>query len=133
MPGSDVNRRKPLDPKAKSLLTAIAVAGITPIYTIPAAQARLEVESRMARMNIPVKAVRRITNLTIPHPSIPLKVRVYEPDGTGPFPVIVFFHGGGWVFFDLDTYDPICSHLADISGCVVISVDYRREIGRAHV
>ncbi len=126
MPGSVVNNRKPLDPKAKSLLTAIAVAGVTPICSVPAARARVEVESRMARMNIPVRAVRQTTNLTIHHLTAPLRLRIYEPDGTGPFPVILFFHGGGWVFFDLDTYDPICSHLCDMSGCLVISADYRR-------
>lgn len=126
MPGSDVNSRKPLDPKAKSLLTAIAVAGVTPISSVPAARARVEVEGRMARMNIPVRPVGRTTDLTIPHALIPLKIRIYEPEGSGPFPVIVFFHGGGWVFFDLDTYEPICTHLCSIAGCVVISVDYRR-------
>jgi acetyl esterase len=38
---------------------------------------------------------------------------------------MVFFHGGGWVFFRLDAYDPICSHLCHAAGCIVVSVDYR--------
>ena len=55
-----------------------------------------------------------------------LDVRVYTPEGTGPFPTLVYFHGGGWVVGSLDTVDGICRVLADEADCVVVSVDYRR-------
>jgi acetyl esterase len=73
--------------------------------------------------------VAEILELSAPRPgggAIPL--RFYRPVGTiGPsvLPGLVFFHGGGWVFGDLDSHDPLCRHLANASGCAVVSVDYR--------
>ncbi len=52
-------------------------------------------------------------------------VRVYTPKGSGPFPVVVFYHGGGWVQGNRDTHDWPCRAIADRSGAVVVSVDYR--------
>ena len=55
-----------------------------------------------------------------------LKARVYTPKGKGPFPILVYFHGGGWVIANLDTYDASCRALANTGQCVVLSVDYRQ-------
>lgn len=66
-----------------------------------------------------------IRNQTITGPGGPLPLRIYTPTGTGPFPVLMFFHGGGWVICDLDTHDEFCRRLAAQAGCVVVSVDYR--------
>ena len=52
-------------------------------------------------------------------------VRVYRPEATGPHPVILFIHGGGWVVCDLETHDPVCRHLCVGTGMTVISIDYR--------
>lgn len=55
-----------------------------------------------------------------------LKIRIYEPLEAGsPCPVIAFFHGGGWAICDLDTHEALCRRLANVSGAVVVSVDYR--------
>ncbi len=56
----------------------------------------------------------------------PLPARVYTPEGTGPFPVIVYFHGGGWVIADKDVYDAGARGLAKEAAAVVVSVDYRQ-------
>jgi acetyl esterase len=114
-----------LDPKAKALLTAIAVAGDPAIDTIPLEIARQQVETGYARMKIPVKPVGSIENISIKVTGGEIPVRIYTPEGEGPFPVIVFFHGGGWVFFRLDAYDPICTHFCAATGYIVASVDYR--------
>jgi acetyl esterase len=53
-------------------------------------------------------------------------VRVYRPHGDGKRPVVLYFHGGGWVLGDLETHDPLCRRLATESDCVVVAVDYRR-------
>ena len=66
-----------------------------------------------------------IEDRQIPGPGGDLNVRVYHPVGSGPFPVLVYFHGGGWVTGDLDTQDAICRGLCHDAGCVVMSVDYR--------
>lgn len=54
-----------------------------------------------------------------------LRVRVYWPHGSGPFAVCLYFHGGGWVLNNIDTHDDVARRLAEASGCVVVSVDYR--------
>ena len=52
-------------------------------------------------------------------------VRVYTPKGEGPFPVVVFYHGGGWVQGSVDTHDGLCRIIAKKSGAMVVSVEYR--------
>lgn len=67
------------------------------------------------------------------HPELPTEdreiagvpVRIYRPDGDGPKPVVLFFHGGGWVVGDLDSYDGTAREHAVGTGAVVVSVDYR--------
>jgi acetyl esterase len=54
-----------------------------------------------------------------------ISVRVYTPEGTGPFPVLVYYHGGGWVIGNLDAYDPTCRALTNAARCVVVSIEYR--------
>lgn len=125
-------QEKPLDSKAKALLTAIAAAKLPSIDSIPLDMARVQVESGMAKMNIPVKPVHKIvdTGIDMEHHRIP--VRIYYPEISDPdaakteIPTLIFYHGGGWVFFTLDTYDSLCTHLCAMTQAVVISVDYRR-------
>ncbi|MCL6577175.1 MAG: alpha/beta hydrolase [Kyrpidia sp.] len=52
-------------------------------------------------------------------------VRIYWPEGPGPYPLLVYAHGGGWVLGDLDGVDDTCRALAELAQCVVVSVDYR--------
>jgi len=66
-----------------------------------------------------------IADRTIPGPGGPLPVRIYTPVGDGLFPLMTFFHGGGWVVGDLDTQDMICRALCHGAKSVVVSVDYR--------
>jgi len=55
-----------------------------------------------------------------------IPVRVYVPDGQGPYPTLVYYHGGGWVIGDLDSHDETCRVLTSEADCMVVSVDYRR-------
>lgn len=73
----------------------------------------------------PVEPVAKVSHLLIPNGGDGLLARVYTPTGTGPFPVLVYFHGGGWVIADLDTYDGSCRGLANMAQCIVVSVAYR--------
>jgi acetyl esterase len=116
---------KALDPKAKVFLTAIAAASQPPIDSIPLEIAREQVDKAYSQMNIPVKPIDNVVNKVVRGSDSDIPVRIYTPIGQGPFPVIVYFHGGGWVFFHLDAYDPICTHLCASAGCIVVSVDYR--------
>ncbi len=62
----------------------------------------------------------------IPVPGGNIHLRIYTPKGEGPFPVIVYYHGGGWVIANLDTYDASARGIAEQTGAVLISVDYRQ-------
>jgi acetyl esterase len=56
-----------------------------------------------------------------------IHVRIYKPKtGTGPFPVIVYYHGGGWVIATVDTYDASAQALSEKAGAIVVSVEYRK-------
>jgi acetyl esterase/lipase len=59
-----------------------------------------------------------------------IPARLYRPRTKGPVPTIVFFHGGGWVFGSVPSYDAQCKRLRDDTGAVVLSVEYRRGRGR---
>jgi acetyl esterase len=55
----------------------------------------------------------------------PVPVRVFQPKEKRREDVLLFFHGGGWVTGDIESYTPACATMADLTGCVVASVDYR--------
>ncbi|HUQ43895.1 MAG TPA: alpha/beta hydrolase [Candidatus Limnocylindria bacterium] len=67
-----------------------------------------------------------VRDLTIPGPAGEIQARLYAPEGAGPFPVLVYFHGGGWVIATIDTYDSSARALANAAECVVISCHYRQ-------
>jgi acetyl esterase len=67
-----------------------------------------------------------VVDRRIPGPESDLPVRIYRRFGSeAEPPAIVYFHGGGWVVGDLDSHDGSCRLIADVTGCVVVSVDYR--------
>ena len=112
----------PVDPQMQAILDFRAT--LPPTHTLSVAEARAQ--SRAPRpAGLKVAAVASATDRTIPGPGGPLRLRVYTPRGAGPFPLLVFFHGGGFAVCDLDTHDPTCRNLCAGAGCVVASVDYR--------
>jgi acetyl esterase len=71
----------------------------------------------------------KVEHKTIPGPGGDLLVRLYTPKGGAPeggWPVLVYFHGGGWVVATLDTYDSSCRALCEGAKCIVMSVHYRQ-------
>ena len=73
----------------------------------------------------PGPEVKSVVDRSLPGPAGEIPIRVYTPPGPGPFGVLVFYHGGGWVIGDLDTHDRECRMLCTGAGCLVVSVDYR--------
>jgi acetyl esterase len=113
-----------LDPQARKIIDATNALGLPPMEQMTPAQARESMRARTAALG-PVEEVARVDDHQVPVDGGRITVRCYTPAGTGPFPVHVYFHGGGWVIGDLDTHDGICRSIANAAGCVVASVDYR--------
>jgi acetyl esterase len=116
----------PLDPQARALLEQISAAGIPPVSTLSVAEARRATAARRALVAGEPEPVDRVEDGAIPGPDgRRMAVRVYRPGGERPLPVLVYFHGGGWVLGDLESHDAVCRGLANAAGCTVLSVDYR--------
>ena len=115
-----------LDPQAKALLDLIVERGVPPTHTLSPDDARRFYKERRSATQPEPRDVAEVRNLTAtgPHGDIPL--RLYRPAAAArPAPTLVYYHGGGWTMGDLDTHDVLCRQLADESGFVVVSVDYR--------
>src|SRR5699024_2884394 len=69
--------------------------------------------------------VHKMEDFNVPGPAGDIPIRVYSPEGDGPFPVLVFFHGGGFVLQSIETHDELCRYLTLHTGCKVVSVQYR--------
>lgn len=74
---------------------------------------------------VEVPPVAKVENRQIPVHEGEITVRIYTPEGKGPFPLFVYYHGGGWVLGNLETSDAGCRLLAENTKRVVVSVDYR--------
>ncbi|MEM7626337.1 MAG: alpha/beta hydrolase [Planctomycetota bacterium] len=112
-----------LCPQASAIVQALADPNAP-----PAAQTDIEAARRghaLADYDIPVaSAETRVEERWLPTRSRPVRVRLYTPPGDGPFPVLVFAHGGCWTFCSLDSHDRLCRYYSHHARCVVVSVDY---------
>jgi acetyl esterase len=111
----------PLNPKIKASLDVPPVK----FATTPIGELRASVESSVAAIPASATSVARVENRDIPGSAGPIPIRVYTPNGRGPFPLLVVIHGGGWILGSLDTADAICRSICDRVGCIIVSVAYR--------
>jgi len=114
-----------LRPEIRALLDQQAASGRPPLHRQSVAQARAFHLQDAAPLNGEPVPVAAVADRAVPGPGGELPVRVYTPEGEPPFPIVVFFHGGGWVVGTLDSYDPLCRALAAAVPAVVVSVGYR--------
>ncbi|MCM3724700.1 alpha/beta hydrolase [Neobacillus cucumis] len=112
-----------LDPQAKFLLEQMEAMGAPAMNTLTPEEARLTTD--FSALAGEPEEVGKVENKTIPGPEGEIPVRIYTPEGDGPFPALVYYHGGGWVIGNLDTVEVPCRMLANRANCVVVSVDYR--------
>ena len=96
-----------------------------PTRSQPVEQLRAVVRASAAAFPPLALPLASVEDRRIPGPAGEIPVRIYTPEGEGPFPLIVYFHGGGYVVGDLDSQDAIARALAHGAGAVLVSVDYR--------
>ncbi|NUQ86878.1 MAG: alpha/beta hydrolase [Glycomyces artemisiae] len=105
---------------------AAIMAAVPPLPEISpdtVAQVRERVTAAAARQ--PRPQVHAVADRTVPGPAGEIPVRIYQPHADDALPVLVFAHGGGWSICNIETHDGLCREIANRSGCLVVSVDYR--------
>jgi acetyl esterase len=113
-----------LDPQVAELIEALDT-GFPPVHTMSGAEARAAIRSRFVASSAP-ELVGEVRDGSIRGCVADIPVRIYRPASTsGPVPTVVYAHGGGFVFCDLDSHDGLCRSLANLIPAVVVSVSYR--------
>lgn len=114
-----------LNPQAEAVLKQMEADNVPDISEMNVPQARVFLQTAFSAM-VPVpEQVREVSDFTVPGPAGRLPVRLYRPEVGGTPPLVVFYHGGGWVIGSIESHDAVCRALANASGCAVASVEYR--------
>ena len=114
-----------LHPQAQAFLERMEEKGSLPSHALSVEGARESLNELL--ITDKSEPVGEVQDLTIAGPNEEgVPVRIYTPEGSGPFPVLVYFHGGGWVKGNLETHDDLCRSLTNDIGVATVSVDYRR-------
>ena len=110
-----------LDPQARATLDAVAALGLPSFEQGTAEQARASLTERRKLTAAPAAPVHAVEDRVAD--GVP--VRIYRPSARRPLPTLVYFHGGGWVLGSVDLYDTTVRDIANASGWMVVSVEYR--------
>ncbi|TNF90690.1 MAG: alpha/beta hydrolase [Gammaproteobacteria bacterium] len=113
----------PLAPEYEAMFAALAAEPGPKISELSPAEGR-EMYRIMRAVN-PELSIGSVEDRHIDTEAGSIPIRIYRPAEEGPLPIVMNFHGGGWVIGDLDTADSVCRSLSEAAGCIVISVDYR--------
>ncbi|MDO8306747.1 MAG: alpha/beta hydrolase [Actinomycetota bacterium] len=114
----------PLHPAAAKLLADSAASGRPNAHLLPVPTARANFESDLGGLTKPDIAVAR--DVTIDVRDAQIRGRLYRADEDGTLPLVIYYHGGGWLLGSIDSHDVTTRLLAIASGFAVLSVDYRR-------
>jgi acetyl esterase len=113
-----------LSPVAARLLAEARRSGRPNAHLLPVDEARQSITAFYEPFSGPAMA--QVDELEIPVAGTTIRGRAYTPSAALGAPLLVYFHGGGWLLGDIDDYDVVARRLAAGTGCVVLSVDYRR-------
>lgn len=113
-----------LQPDIQAVLEQMAELNLPPMESLSVADARALWTASVAAYP-PGPEVGEVVDGTFPGASGDLAYRLYRPATPGPHPVIVYWHGGGWVLGDAASDDPLCRDLCVRTDAVIVSVDYR--------
>jgi acetyl esterase len=118
----------PLDLQAQAIVDKMAAYSGRPIEQMTPAEVRAEragTAAARAALAAPFQEVAHVEDRTVPGPGGPIPVRIYWPTDDRRLPVLVYFHGGGWMFGNIEAVDRTCRALSAQASCVVVNVDYR--------
>ncbi len=115
----------PLDPAFAGFLAQAAAQGAPPLEALPPPIARQVYRDLANALGLPGLAIGKAEDKSIPGPGGVLPLRAYSPTTQGPWPVLLYVHGGGFVMGDLETHDEVCRTLCHHANMLVVAVDYR--------
>jgi acetyl esterase/lipase len=113
-----------LQPDVMLLLEMMGSLGLPPLESMTPTEAR-DFMAVSSAQRAPGPEVGEMVDGVLPGAGGDLNYRLYRPATPGPHPVVVYYHGGGWVLGSHDSDDPMCRDLCVRSGALIISVDYR--------
>ena len=109
----------------QALLDEMRAQGVKPFEELSVPEARVA-SMAFKDMQGPPEEVASVEHRFIPGPTADLPVRIYTPQGEGPFPGLVYLHGSGWVVLNIEICDTTMRALANSTGCVVLAVNYQK-------
>lgn len=115
----------PVNPQIVGFLQHLASMGARPFHTMTPTDCRVAFDTPMTAMPPSTAPIAAVADRRIPGPAGDIALRIYTPEGRGPLPVLVYFHGGGFVIGSIAGYDILCREVAAATGAVVVSMDYR--------
>jgi acetyl esterase len=114
-----------LTPAMRSILERMARARRPALHSLSPQQARAAYEAGAGVLEVPSAPMARVEQLQVPaRDGAALPARLYVP-GPGKPPVLMYLHGGGFTVGSVASHEPLCRQLASLSGCAVLSLDYR--------
>jgi len=116
----------PLDPQTRLIVERLNAINFTLVRNMTPLQARKRERAlrQLVAIHSEPEPVACVVDRHIPGPAGDIPLRIYTPQGNGPFPILVYFHGGGGVMGDLDSEDAHCRCLTNLARTLVVSVDY---------
>lgn len=119
-----------LDRNAQAVLDVIAASGEPHLSTLSVPEARERVRAVLVTKGAQ-RRLREVRDVALPTPAGPRRLRLYR-DAEGTLPVALFLHGGGWTVNDVDTHDDLCRRIAQRSGWLLASLEYRKAPEHRH-
>ncbi|HUZ73162.1 MAG TPA: alpha/beta hydrolase [Stellaceae bacterium] len=118
----------PLDSQVQAVIDFVVASGRPPLNMLTPAAARDVAKVMFSVFARPAEDVGAVEDRSLPGPGGAIPIRLYRAHGTSReevLPVMVYFHGGGFVIGNLDSHDRVCRALANRAGCAIVAVDYR--------
>lgn len=113
-----------LNPETQRMVDEFKKLQLPSVPEVGVVEARKQY-SILAQFSHEKEPLAKVEDRTIPRIDGDIPIRIYTPFGVGPFPMLVYFHSGGWVLGSLEVEDSVCRILANGARCVIVSVDYR--------
>jgi len=121
---SQAQGRQRLHPDVEKVLTLFEELQVPDFYKTSPEEARITFRGLRPEEDA-LPTIHRRETIMIPVDGDEIEARIYYPNDTTDLPVLLWFHGGGWVFGDLESGEIACREIANEANCAIVNIDYR--------